>query len=382
MNVAGVLSRLKLEWNQWRRSHQARINLHRYKDWIASIERNLPEVCIGPDLPYGGVRGHIRAIGRYSKLRTEIVPNESALGGLDRFSETLRKQFQEFELPVSSVVHSHVIPWFIDWCATQQSRGCPWIHTYHLNYFPEHSRGGQLREDQIAINEALLRTARNADIKLSVAKWQCHWLRQEHGIETQYLPNGVDIELCERGNGDRFRRRNSLTDPFLLWVGRNDPVKNPRDFVRLAEEMRDKKFVMIGSGLNDRSLGDEWEMEKPDNLILLGENTSAEVQDAIAACEALIVTSHREGLPTLVLEGMAQSRPIIAFEEPGSAEALGGGEFGYLARMGDIPSLAEMTRVALKDQTTPIKAKKRVLEEYDWKIVIEKLDRIYRSLLP
>jgi len=379
MNFSGIPSRAKLEWNQWRWSCRSRRDLRRYSNWISSLRITPPEVFVGPDLPYGGVRGHIRGIARHSSLNTEVVPNGAALGGLEKFSEPLRKRFFDYQPSGRPSVHSHVIPWFIDWCQVQQSHGCPWIHTYHLNYFPEHNRGQALRPDQVAINQALLGPARNANIKLSVAKWQCDWLSHEHGIETDYLPNGVDVLACNRGDGSRFRNRFRIADPFVLWVGRNDPVKNPGDFVRLAQEMVNQSFVMIGADLDEQRLEEEWGLHRPGNLMMLGASSSAEVQDAIAACQAIVVTSYREGLPTLVLEGMAQACPIVAFDEPGSREALGDGDFGYLAKMGDISSLAEQVHRALQDEKRPIQARERVLEEYDWRVVIRKLDAIYRS---
>lgn len=377
--LQGYSKRLKFEVAQWRFRRERSIRHDRYEQWIKRLKSDPPDVFLGPDLPYGGVRGHVRAIKKYSSLNIQLVPDETVMGSLGAFNEELRERFMAFKPAPGATVHSHVIPWFIDWCRRQQEHGSRWVHTYHLHYFPEHGENGILRPDQIAINEALLGPAREADVRLSVAKWQCDWLSREHGIETTYLPNGVDVEATAKGNADRFRKRHRLTAPFFLWVGRNDPVKDPASFVRLAGKMPHRHFVIIGADLNPDTVSTKWSLASPENLTYLGTMKHAQVQDAIAACSALVVTSFREGLPTLVLEAMAQARPVVAIEEEGSAEALGHGDFGSLVPRGDFSALAETIERAETDQARPRRARDRVLTEYDWRVVAPKLDAIYQG---
>lgn len=377
----GYRRRIAHEYAMWGcRRHSAR-NLRNYGKWISKLRQSPPDVLLGPDLAYGGVRGHVRAIRQYSALKVQLVPDEAAMGGLENFTAEIRERFMVFNPPGSPAVHSHVLPWTIHWCQRQQERGLKWIHTYHLPYFPEHGKAG-LRPDQIEINDALIRDARHADVRLSVSRWQQDFLWDEHGIETEYLPNGVDVEACDLGNADRFRMLQNIAGRFLLYVGRNDPVKNPADFVRLALAMPLSRFVMIGDGITAACLRDEWHVEAPTNLTLAGPATHAGVQDAIAACSALVVTSKREGLPTLVMEGMAHQKPVVVPDEAGCLEAIAGGQFGYIYRQGNIADLIAAVELAMKDSTIGLRARQRVIEEYDWKVVAPKLDAIYRGGKP
>lgn len=375
--IDGYRRRLVHEWGMWRGRQDESRRQRRYDRWLASLSASPPDVFLGPDLPYGGVRGHIHAIAKHSALRVEVIPNEKALGGLDQFYKSLQERFLTYEPPESSVVHSHVIPWYINWCREQQARGLRWVHTYHLHYFPEHGENGILRADQVAINEALNEVARHADVLLSVAKWQCEWLRREHAIDSIYLPNGVDVTACDRGRADRFRKRYKLREPFALWVGRNDPVKNPLDFVRLAQALPQLHFVVIGAGLTPETLPRDMGASVPPNLTLTGPASHSEVQDALAACSSLVVTSKREGLPTLVLEGMAHGKPVVVPDESGCLEAVGGGEYGQVYRQGDLADLISKTKIALSNPESASRARARVLEEYDWRVIAPKLDRIY-----
>ena len=134
---------------------------------------------------------------------------------------------------------------------------------------------------------------------------------------------------------------------------------------------------MLGQGLSNATLLNEWGVSVPANLKVMGEATHQETQDALAACSALVVTSKREGLPTLVLEAMTHGKPIVVPEEDGCLEAIGNGEFGFSYRHGDIEQLAATTMDASVDKTRCKYARQRIAAEYDWRVVARKLDQIY-----
>ena len=250
-----------------------------------------------------------------------------------------------------------------------------WVHTYHLPYFADHAKG-ELLPWQSTFNESLVNDARHADVRISVARWQQEFLRREHSIDSIVIPNGVDIAACDSGSGERFLTQHGL-DNFVLYVGRNDPVKNPVDFVRLAQRMEGVAFVMIGRDLSAEALIKEWEIEPPPNLIVMDELDHRSVQDAIAASSAVVVTSKREGLPTLVLEALAHGKPMVVPDELGCVEASNNGEYALIYKQGDIEQLVEQTKAALGGQATVPGARNYVLANYDWRVVAQDLDLVY-----
>jgi glycosyltransferase involved in cell wall biosynthesis len=348
--------------------------------WLNSLKKQPPEVLLGPNFAeFGGVRHHIEAICRYSSRNIQLVPPPDVAKTLTPYdlSEVLTDSFNDYQATGVKIVHSHVYPWYIDWCQRRQRDGVYWIHTYHLNYYPEHGANG-LEKWQIDINTALLGRARHADLCLSVSKWQVEELKLQFGIDAIYLPNGIDVNLSDQANAERFRREYPGAG-FILYVGRNDPVKNPQEFVRLAQQLPEHRFVMVGSGLSHATLQNEHNIEPPGNLQIIGALSQQRVQDAIAACDALIVTSKREGLPTLVLEGMALAKPIVVPNERGCMEAVGQGEAGLIYELGNIDSLVEKTRAALENASLGPVARRRILNEYDWRVVARDLDAIYAA---
>jgi glycosyltransferase involved in cell wall biosynthesis len=231
-------------------------------------------------------------------------------------------------------------------------------------------------EWQSRFNEALIDVARHADVRISVARWQQDYLRSVHDIDTVYIPNGVDVASTELASASRFSNP-FPGERFILYVGRNDPVKNPADYVRLAQRLPRQRFVMAGRGLSRDVMETEWSVSVPANLAVVGELAHASALDAIAASAALVVTSHREGLPTLVLEAMSLSKPTVVPDELGSVEAAGNGEFAMIYKPLDVDDLAEKVEAVISGPSVIAGARERVLGEYDWRVVARQLDAIY-----
>jgi glycosyltransferase involved in cell wall biosynthesis len=366
----------------WRHSQQLRKKTETFNRWFQELSDNPPDVLLGANFAeYGGVRAHLHAIQKYSTLNIGFAPPDELLSnGLTPydFNTTFNQNFLDFPAGKIKVGHSHVFPWFIKWCRAQQQHGMRWVHTYHNMYFPEFSATGELEQWQIDVNTALIEDARHADARLSVSRWQQAYLRDEYGIETEYVPNGVDVDICDAGNAERFRKRWNLRH-FVLYVGRNDPVKNPADFVRLAHRLPKETFVMIGGGLTAAAIQTDWRLEATLNVRLLGSLSHPEVQDAIAACKIVVVTSKREGLPTLVMEAMAHGKPVVVPDEAGCKEAIGNGEAGYIYTADDIEELARQTRAAMTDDKIGQVGRQRVEQEYDWRDVSKQLGEIYQA---
>ena len=143
--------------------------------------------------------------------------------------------------------------------------------------------------------------------------------------------------------------------------------------------MPHRNFVLIRRDVTAATLLTEWQVSVPGNLMLYGDASHLEVQDALSACAALVVTSRREGLPTVVLEAMTHSKPIVVPDEAGCVEAIGGGEYGLIYEPGNLADLSEKTHQALNDPTLGRTGRERVLEEYDWRIIAPRLDAIYNG---
>jgi glycosyltransferase involved in cell wall biosynthesis len=368
------------QWGKWRASRLYRKKKIALSGWMRAINEHPPDVLVGANInARDGIRNHLLGIQRYSALKVGFSPSDEVMSALDYHDlhTTFRDIVMDFEPRGIRAIHSHVYPYYIEWCRRHSNSGALWVHTYHLPYF-RLNESKPLEPWQVEVNNALIGEARHAHVRISVARWQQEYLETEHGITTEFIPNGVDVNLCDRGQSARFVERTG-SEGFVLFVGRNDPVKNPADFVKLAERMPRQRFVMLGAGLTPESINAMIGRQRPKNLLVLGPATRTEVQDALAACAAVVVPSIREGLPTVVLEAMTHGKSVVVSDDAGCVEAIDDGKYGFVYRQGDPADMAEKTEAALLDTDRRSMARDHILAVYDWRVVAPRLDEIYRA---
>ena len=276
-------------------------------------------VTIGPVYDeFGGVSRHILGIKKYSSHQIRVVPSKFSRTVLGR--KIWPYKMDKRGLSRYNVVHSHVSPWFTNLCLSSRTSTCKWVHTYHTLYFKEDYPEG-LNPLQKKINRTLIEIASKADVKISISKWLHDYLLEAYSIQTDIIPNGVDLRNCDRANPERFVKNYGLRD-FALFVGYLDPFKNPQLFVELAVRMPENKFVMIGRNLDAIQLKNECGKSHPKNLILLNEMKHNDVLNAISACKLFVMTSKREGIPTALLEAMGMGKPVVVPAHSGCKEVV------------------------------------------------------------
>lgn len=331
----------------------------------------------------GGVKNHLRAIRKHSSYRAVILPSDMCIriSGGKYLPRLLESVITPSRLALFDIVHSHVDPWFVQQCSeARSSYGTPWVHTYHTLYFPD-DWGGCLKPWQREANRHLLETASRADVCLSVSRWLQAHLAEEHGIQTVYMPNGIDFEKCQAASPERFSNRYGVHQ-FALFVGTGARIKNPVAFVKLAHRFPEHPFVMIGRKLSVDALAADNGGELPQNLIVLGALPHSTVLDALAACRVFVITSRSEGLPTVLMEAMALNKPVVGSNRFGIEEVLGGEQNGYLYDFDDFEDLTVKFEAALIDEGGRSQAgRERVQNEYTWSRLATGLDAVYGNLL-
>lgn len=322
---------------------------------------------------------HMHSIARYSSLKVALAPDEAVMKVLSpgEFTQHFGKAFQAIDASRFRAVHSHVFPFFIEWARNAKLKfGTRWIHTHHNWYYPEFGRNG-LEPWQETFNEWFLTAATESDLCMCVSRGQQRFLRDRFGIKCDYLPNGVDVQACHRGEAGRWRLHTGIAPGFVLFVGRNDPVKDPEFFVHLANAIPGLRFVIAGQGISQEVVQNEWQLPISANLEVLGELTHGQVQDAIAACSALVLCSKREGLPTLVLEGLVQGKPVVIPEEQGCLEASGDGQYAFVYRPGNLADCMKAVERALVGSEICAAGRLFAEQNYGWGSILKKLDDIY-----
>ena len=231
---------------------------------------------------------------------------------------------------------------------------------------------------QKEFNHQLLTNARHADIKISISKWLQNHLHINYGIETTYIPNAINVIECDAADASQFTNRTGLKD-FVLFASSNSPIKNVKDFILSSMQNPDFIHVVMGYGLSKPWIESEFDIELGGNVFVFGEQCHKDLLDAIAACSVFVVTSKSEGLPTVLMEAMALERTVVGCDTFGTKEVIHSEDYGYLYDHKSIDDLSIKIRRALNKPKGAM-ARKRILETYDWRVVVPKLDKIYNEI--
>lgn len=137
----------------------------------------------------------------------------------------------------------------------------------------------------------------------------------------------------------------------LLNVGRLCPQKGqveiPAAIAAVAAHYPDVSVVLVGDGESRATIEREIGATGTGHRIkLIGWRTNAEVRRRIGETRALLLPSHAEGLPIVIMEALAMGRPVIATRIAGIPELVDE-KCGWLIEPGDAEALAGAIAAAM-----------------------------------
>ncbi|HEX2616621.1 MAG TPA: glycosyltransferase family 4 protein [Flavobacteriales bacterium] len=195
------------------------------------------------------------------------------------------------------------------------------------------------------------------------------------------LPNAVDVPAAPAPQP-------AATTPLeLLFVGRFAFNKGIDVLVAVAERLvkEGKGEVVRFSLAGDGPLLAQYQAKGlPANIRLLGRVDDAQLQQLYATCHAFILPTRFEGMPTVVLEAMAQGRPVFVSDVGATAELVGPHN-GYLLPPGDGNALYNAI-LAFSERKPEVRAKmgrysfERVQERFSWPAVTQGFLEVFRKL--
>ncbi len=194
----------------------------------------------------------------------------------------------------------------------------------------------------------------------------------------------------------------SLPEPELIgplnvaWLGRLVPVKNIPLLVEIIETVLRRtsgvKFVIAGDG-PDRVAVQAVCARHPEQVAWVG--WQKDVTALIARCDVLIQTSHNEGTPVALIQGMAANRPFIATPAGGVVNMVSGKvsegeggcrwfEQGVLAPASAVAFAGALMRLA-EDRALLLRMGSRAriyaAQRYGLETLLDNIGSIYAKLL-
>jgi glycosyltransferase involved in cell wall biosynthesis len=191
------------------------------------------------------------------------------------------------------------------------------------------------------------------------------------GIDIQkFHPDFCQTENEETVIANEVKQSLDSTDGFVprhdgvvrfLMIARLLKDKGIYEYVDAAKQILQKnenvEFHVLGDIDNDNPSAikknelDNWIKE---GIIYYHAHTK-DTRPFICAADCVVLPSYREGMPRVILEGMAMGKPCITTDAPGCKDAVIDGESGFLCKAADVISLKEcMERFISAEKTYKI----------------------------
>ena len=253
----------------------------------------------------------------------------------------------------------------------------PLVATFHA-YFGKQMLQGQMYS---AIAPLLRPIWRRIDFRIAVSEAAAASVTSRMGRDAIcVVPNGAELEP--------FRRAMPAVGlppgRKMLFVGRLEPRKGfqiaMRAFVRLAEEMPDLLFLVVGEGRERRVLR-ELEPALRERVIMLGHVPREALPTYHAASHVFIGSAiGSESFGIVLVEAMAAGLPVVVSDIAGYREVVRPDVEGLLVPPSDPDALAAGVRRVLGDEALAVRlaeaGRQRALM-YSWDTIAARIDDIY-----
>lgn len=198
--------------------------------------------------------------------------------------------------------------------------------------------------------------------------------------------NGLELkDACGAAKEGQKLFNGFRTDrPVVGTIGRLVPVKNHLLFVEMASQIRnagrDVDYWIIGDGPMRPEIEQAIRRHNlADRVRVLG--YLADIEPALSRMDVFVLTSNTEGCPTVLLEAMRASLPVVATNCTDLSEIIQDGVNGYTAPVGKARELAEKVNRILADidlrRQMAINSRKIVEERFDISLAVKHMQDVY-----
>jgi glycosyltransferase involved in cell wall biosynthesis len=210
------------------------------------------------------------------------------------------------------------------------------------------------------------------------------------------IPNGID--LLEYGNLPRkgsFKKKFNIleSEKIILYLGRINKTKGidflVKGYARFVRSLQDDNVTLVIAGPDDGYLGKIKRLV--DSLGIVGKTmftgTLQEREKVSAYVDSDIVVNvePRNVFGLVPLEAMACSTPVIVSKGNAISDIIEQGESGFSVKYGNVYELAETMRKMLNDndqlREMGQKARRYVLENFDWTGIVAKFEKMYEEII-
>ncbi len=176
--------------------------------------------------------------------------------------------------------------------------------------------------------------------------------------------------------------------PVLLAVGRLHAVKNHTFLLQACFRLRKAgmrfRCVIVGEGPERARLGRlirDWEIA--DTVMLVGQVPRSKIDRYYERADLVVLTSHSEGIPLVLMEAMAHGKIVLAPSITGIPELVVDGKTGFLYAPGNVEDFVERVNQICRSlhalQPMRSRARAHVQRHFNRRTNLESFAEIFRQ---
>lgn len=235
------------------------------------------------------------------------------------------------------------------------------------------------------------RIMKNAATTIAVSEEEAYYDRLMNAKDVRVIYNGMNLEdfekLPEKGT---FKNKNNINSPYILYLGRIDPLKGINYIIEAFNKLPDKyseyKLIIAGK-ITDykKELDKIIEKNNLENKVIFTGFVDEEDKISIYHDAELFVNpvKYMGGVSITVFESLLSNTPVIVTKESG--ELIEKIEAGSIVEYGDVESLKNEIIRSLSDERLTerqiLNAQKYIKENLDWTSVSKRILDIYCEVI-
>ena len=195
------------------------------------------------------------------------------------------------------------------------------------------------------------------------------------------IPTGIDVQGLTSNVHSRMTldvRRLTVT-----YIGRLESVKGVDDFAAAAASVKkdhpELNIQVVGWYKDGHPLVEKYRQ------VVTFTGLRDDIPQILNKTDIFVLPSYSEGLSNALMEAMASGCACIATEVGGNRFLIQNGVSGFLFQPGDREALKAHLRRLIEDEGKRTSlgeaARKRIEEEFDWKVVGEKYTKLFNDFL-
>ena len=325
-----------------------------------------------------------------------LLPWQEDSASLPDYFRNLNFRFTQFILQDLHIQFDlvHVHDWFFATTACQINKmlGIPFVSTIHST---ERERkqfnNGRVIPQIVEYEDQLLQCSDHIIVCSEYMK-DILLVRQPNRQKSiSVIPNGIILKDFKEmlGRDAALKRFPFITNPFLLGMGRLVKEKGFQILIEAFSQVHLQyptlKLVLAGSGPYENELKRIAKLYKLDSKVkFVGFLNEIERNTLLSKCEMVVIPSLYEPFGIVALEGLAASKPVIAFKTGGLKEIVKDNQGILLEGISSV-QLAKRLHICLQNpkgvETVALRGYKAMIDEYQWLSIIRITISVYNKVV-